>query len=254
MHKTLRWRPIRAVDPLGFPLRRPRLPSGLMRSLSSWLLCACVVCVSGVAFAQTPKSAKPAPDAESKPAKGSSARAKAPDASRIEPAGKSGMSPYAALVLKGEKQFNGGDGSSAIATFEEATRLDEQKMLAFYRLGEALTAAGKLEHADRALQSALGKMGSDEQHAKVLFVIADLRERQGNWQGAKEAWAAYAVFLQNNPKAKGSPAVSAERQKLADRRMKDEADYGKVKDRAAARKTELEREATENAKKDTANR
>jgi hypothetical protein len=41
---------------------------------------------------------------------------------------------------------------------------------------------------------------------------------------------------------------------LADRRMNDEVVYGKVKERIAARKAELEKEATDNAKNDKLNR
>jgi hypothetical protein len=88
----------------------------------------------------------------------------------------------------------------------------------------------------------------------VLFVLADLRERQRKWQASKDAWAAYAAFLQSHPKALGYPASAAERQKQAERRMKDEVDYGIVKERIAKRQAEKEAEAIENAKKDKLNR
>ena len=94
----------------------------------------------------------------------------------------------------------------------------------------------------------------DNVKAKVLFNIAGLRERQGKWQAAKDAWGAYAAFLQNNPKARGFPASAAERIKQADRRVQLEADYGKVKERIARRIAEKEREAAENAKKDKLNK
>jgi tetratricopeptide (TPR) repeat protein len=173
---------------------------------------------------------------------------------RKDPEGKSGISPYMEAIVKGEKQFVGGDASAAIASFQEATKLDAEKMLAFYRLGEAQIAAGKLEDADASFQAALGKKGNDDLHAKVLFVIADLRERQGKWQAAKDAWSAYSAYLQNNPRARGYPASAVDRQKMADRRMKDEVDYGKVKERIEKRRVEVEKEAEENAKKDKLNR
>ena len=55
-------------------------------------------------------------------------------------------------------------------------------------------------------------------------------------------------------KVKGFPATASERIKQADRRMKDEVDYGKVKERIAKRIAEKEAEAIENAKKDKLNR
>ena len=62
------------------------------------------------------------------------------------------------------------------------------------------------------------------------------------------------MFVQGNAKVKGHPATASDRIKQADRRMKDEVDYGKVKERIAKRIAEKEREATENAKKDKLNR
>ena len=88
----------------------------------------------------------------------------------------------------------------------------------------------------------------------MLFCIAGLRERQFRWQDGKDAWLAYTAFLTSHPKAIGFPANAADRIKLADRRMKDEIDYGKVKERIAARIAEKEKEAAENAKKDRLNR
>jgi len=84
--------------------------------------------------------------------------------------------------------------------------------------------------------------------------MGDLRERQQKWAQAREAWTAYAKFLTDTPKAKGFPASAADRIKMIDRRIKDEADYGTVKERIKKRREDLEKEATENAKKDKLNR
>jgi tetratricopeptide (TPR) repeat protein len=173
---------------------------------------------------------------------------------RRDPLNKKGISPYMELVVKGDHQFVARDVPAAIATYQKAIETDPEQMLAFYRLGEAQQDSGNLDEADKAWQTALGKKGPNDLKAKVLFVIAGLRERQHRWQDGKDAWTAYSAFLEANPKVHGYPATAADRIKQADRRMKDEIDYGKVKERIAARIAEKEREAAENAKKDKLNR
>jgi len=171
-----------------------------------------------------------------------------------DPEGKRGISPYAELIAKGEASFVARDLPGAVSAFQDAIKLDTEKMLGFYRLGEAQLAVGKLDEAEIAWQSALSKKGTEDLNAKVLFVLADLRERQGTWQASKDAWDAYAAFLQGHPKALGYPATAMERKKQADQRMHDEVNYAIVKTRIAKRQAEKEAEAIENAKKDTRNR
>ncbi|APR83691.1 Hypothetical protein A7982_09040 [Minicystis rosea] len=171
-----------------------------------------------------------------------------------DPENKKGISPYMELIVKGEAAFVARDIAGATATFQEAIKSDADQMLGFYRLGEAEIEQGKLDDAEKTFEAGLSKRGTDDLKAKLLFSIADLKERQKKWQGAKDAWASYAAFLQGNAKAKGYPATATERLKQADRRLKDEIDYGAVKERIAKRLAEKEKEAAENAKKDKLNR
>jgi predicted Zn-dependent protease len=173
---------------------------------------------------------------------------------RRDPENKKGISPYMELVVKGESAFVARDVPGATAAFQEAIKTDAEQMLAFYRLGEAEIDAGKLEDAEKTFEAGLSKHGSDDLKAKLMFSLADVKEREHKWQAAKDAWASYAAFLQGNAKIKGYPGTATERIKQADRRMKDEADYGKVKERIAKRLAEKEAEAAENAKKDKLNR
>jgi tetratricopeptide (TPR) repeat protein len=173
---------------------------------------------------------------------------------RRDPENKTGISPYMELVVKGEAAFVARDVPGATSAFQDAIKLDAEKMLAFYRLGEAELEAGHRDDAEKTWEAALSKKGPDDLKAKVMFVIADLHERQHRLQAAKDAWAGYAAFLQGNPKAKGFPATATERIKQIDRRMSDEIAYGKVKERIAKRVAEKEAEALENAKKDKLNR
>jgi tetratricopeptide (TPR) repeat protein len=210
------------------------------------LVTSAIALVDASAAAQQPKAGEAAPKV--------AASTGGKKEIKRDPEGKRGISPYMELIAKGEAAFVARDMMGAVSTFQDAIKLDADKMLGFYRLGEALLASGKTEDAEATWQTALGKKGTDELNGKVLFVLADLRERQQKWQAAKDAWAAYAAFLTSHPKALGYPATGVERQKQADRRMKDEVDYAVVKARIAKRKAEVDAEATENAKKDKLNR
>ena len=187
-------------------------------------------------------------------AEGTKAAAAGSKEVRKDPEGKRGISPYAEAIAKGEGAYVARDVPGAIAAFQDAIKLDTEKMLGFFRLGEAQLESGKPDDADSTWQTALGKKGTDDLNAKLLFVIADLRERQRKWQSAKDAWASYSAFLQNHTKVAGYAATATERTKQADRRMKDEVDYAAVKDRIAKREAERTKEAEENAKKDKLNR
>ncbi|EYF00387.1 Circumsporozoite protein [Chondromyces apiculatus DSM 436] len=173
---------------------------------------------------------------------------------RRDPAGQTGISPYTEQIVKGQASFVARDIPGAVTAFQDAIKLDPSLMLGFYRLGEAMLESGKPEEADTAWNTALGKKGSAELHAKVLFCLADLRERQKNWQGAKDAWTAYTTFVSSNPKATGFLETATERQKRIDQHLKDEQDYAPVRERIKTREEERLKEAEENAKKDTKNR
>lgn len=174
--------------------------------------------------------------------------------SRKDPENRKGISPYMEAVVKGEWAFVARDMAGAKAAFQDAIKLDAGKSLAIYRLAEVFMDQGQLDDAEASLTSAVGKQGTPEDAAKVLFLTAELRERQHKLQAAKDAWTAYQNYLNANPKVKGHPATAADRIKRADQRMKDEVDYGAVKDRIEKRRQELEKEAQENAKKDKLNR
>lgn len=173
---------------------------------------------------------------------------------RRDPEGKKGISPYMEMIVKGDAAFVSRDISGAASTFRDAIKSEPDQMLGFYRLGEAELESGKLDDAEKTWEAGLSKKGSDDLKAKLMFSLADLKERQHKWQAAKDAWASYSVFVQGNAKVKGYPATASERIKQADRRMKDEIEYGKVKERIAKRLAEKEAEAIENAKKDKLNR
>lgn len=199
-----------------------------------------------------PKAAPPAKDAgkSAAPAPGQ----KAPDGIRRDPDGIRGISPYMEMVKKGEDAYVARDFQGAVTAFQDAIKLDVQKMLAYYRIGEAQLALNNFSEAEAQWQNALTKTGPDELKAKVLFVLADLRERQAMLEEAKTAWNAYSTFCTEHPKALTYAATALERVKVIDRRIKDLKDYGEVKERTKKREAERIKEAEENAKKDSKNK
>jgi predicted Zn-dependent protease len=232
-----------------------------MRLRIAILLAAPIAFVAAASFAQSPPApgpAQPAP-ATAKPAAASTAAPK-PAATpgskepRRDPEGKKGISPYMEAVARGQNAFVARDFPGAVTAFQDAIKLDPQQMLGFYLLGEAQLEAGKPEEAEAAWTTGLSKKGAEDLNAKLLFIMADLRERQKSWQGAKDAWAAYSAFVSSHPQAKGYAATAEERTKRIDQRMKDEKDYAAVKERIKKREEERLKEAAENAKKDKLNK
>lgn len=219
------------------------------RSLVTSVVTSALLLASSIALADPPAAA-PKGDAKAATPAPSTGKKEA----HRDPEGRRGISPYMEQISKGEASFLARDFPGAVAAFQEAIKLDTEKMLGFYRLGEAMLASGKTDDAEATWQTALGKKGTEELNARLLMMLADLKERTHKWQPAKDGWAAYAAFLQNHPKAFGFPATAIERQKVIDKRIKDEADYGEVKTRIAKRQAEKEAEALENAKKDKLNR
>lgn len=159
------------------------------------------------------------------------------------------------LINKGEASFVARDFAGAVVQFQEAIKADGSKMLAFYRMGEAQLAAGKPEEADAIWTAGLSKEGTPSMKARILFCLADLKEREKKYEPAKEAWAKYAQFLKDNAQeAKGFAMTPEERAKVIDRHLKDEKDYAAVRERIKTRQAEREKEAEENAKKDKGNK
>lgn len=225
------------------------------RLLATTVLACSVVFASG-AFAQ----GKAAPAKKDAPAKGAAA---APATAKVDPPtfplkdpqGRAGISPYMELINKGEAAFVARDFAGAVVFFQDAIKLDGQKMLGFYRMGEAQLAAGKPEEAEAIWTSGLNKEGTATLKGSLLFCLADLKERTKSWEAAKEAWGKYASYLKANAQeAKGYALTPEERIKAIDRHIKDEKDYGVVKERIKTRQAEREKEAEENAKKDKANK
>jgi hypothetical protein len=167
-----------------------------------------------------------------------SVAAASPEASGQQQA-KSGKSPYSAKIQKGNAAYVSRDFVGAIAAYREAIQESANDPVVFYLLGEAQLGAANATEAEASWLSGLGKAASrDDIRAKLLFVLADLRERQGKWAEAKTAWDEYARFVGSHTVPKGYATTAAERVKAIDTRADLETKYGEVKQRIEQREKE----------------
>jgi tetratricopeptide (TPR) repeat protein len=149
---------------------------------------------------------------------------------------KPAVSPAANAISKGHGAYMARDYPGAIQAYKEAIAQDATDPAGYYFLGEAQIAAGSTVEADGSFATGLRYVGSKEDwRSKLLFVIADLRERQGKWPEAKKAWEEYAQFLATHPEAKGYAATATERVKVVDARADLDTKYAPVKQRIEQR-------------------
>jgi tetratricopeptide (TPR) repeat protein len=159
----------------------------------------------------------------------------AADSSAGKPAGAalSGQAAFIDVVNQGSVKYVGKEIPAAIDFFRKATQLQPGNPLGYYLLGEALLGSGSLPDAEAAwLQGEqVAASGPPSVHAKLLFVIADLRERQGRWTDAKAAWKRYADFAAQNTDAGVFPASAEARIRDIEAMQKQNRDYVIVRKR-----------------------
>lgn len=162
---------------------------------------------------------------------------------------------YLKLCEAGNAKYAGRDFAGAIEQYRKAIELTPKHALAFYLMGEAQLAAGNLTEADAAWNRAA--LESNEQdpalRAKVLFVTADLREREKRWDDAKAAWQVYLDWATKYPNANAYPASAQSRLQVIDTMLKQDKAYDVVRERINATKnggvfTDLSKSAPASAK------
>src|SRR5262249_14414392 len=143
--------------------------------------------VSGTAGgAATGGSAAPASTAPA------SAAPATPGEIRRDPRGIKGISPLWEAIKRGDDAVAARDLAGAKAAYEEAIRADPHSGLGQYRMGELLLMQNQPKEAEASWQEALRFSGEDPSlRAKVLFVLADLKERQRAFEEATNGWNAY---------------------------------------------------------------
>jgi tetratricopeptide (TPR) repeat protein len=143
---------------------------------------------------------------------------------RFREACKDGSTRYAA------KDFVG-----AIAAYQKAVEIDPGNALGHYFLGEAQLAGGNLVEAEAAWNRA-SLAATDKEaalRARVLFVLADLKERQKKWDEARAAWQVYLDWATRFPNAGAFPGSALSRQQVIDAMGKQDKAYAVVRQRIA---------------------
>jgi len=122
-----------------------------------------------------------------------------------------------------------------VQAYQKAIEAAPKNPLGHYLLGEAQLAAGNLTEAEAAWNRGL-LVASDKNaplHAKILFVLADLRERQKKWDDATAAWQVYLDWAGKNPDASVYAASGQSRQQKIGEMQKQDKAYAVVRQRIA---------------------
>ncbi len=153
----------------------------------------------------------------------------------FDPQNRTAMSQAMAAVVQGIAKYKEKDVPAAVALFERAMVLNPKMALAPYLLAEAHASSGKLAEADAALQKAepLTDARDPAMRGRVLFLKADLLERQKKWPEAKAAWQAYGEHAAKYADAGLFPKSAEERIKALDKAMAQDKAYDIVRQRIA---------------------
>jgi tetratricopeptide (TPR) repeat protein len=212
-----------------------------MRILRDPLLLVAVAVTTTPAWAQ---DTAPPPAAGATPPAAAPAKTASSESVRRDPKGIKGISPFWEAIKKGDDAFAARDAEGAIAAYQEAIRADPHNGMGQYRIGEVELSRGKMKEAEEAWQAALRFAGENASlKAKILFVLADVKERQRSFEEETNGWNAYEAHLKAQPAAKGFPASAADRKK----RITEWNDYAAVKERIKTRLAEAEKAAAASA-------
>jgi len=164
----------------------------------------------------------------------SSSKKKHDDGPASSSAPSKGPSPeYRKACDLGNAKYASRDFPGAIEQYRRAIELNPKQALGFYLLGEAQLAAGSITEADAAWSRAALESGEQEPalRARVLFVLADLKERQLKWDDARAAWQVYLDWASRYPNANAFPGSGQSRQQVIDAMKKQDKAYDIVRQR-----------------------
>lgn len=133
----------------------------------------------------------------------------------VTPVTSTGATPYSAAIQKGDSAYVARDFDAAVSAYREELQKNPNGTGAHYRLGQAQLAKGDSAEAEASWQTALRFVANDAAlKSKVLFALADLKERDKAYDDAIARWKAYQEHAQAQPNAKGIHlATAAERLK-----------------------------------------
>jgi tetratricopeptide (TPR) repeat protein len=168
---------------------------------------------------------------------------KAVDGAKRDPKG-----PFMELIVKGDRAMVARDFDGAIAAYREAIQKAPQDALGHYRAGAAQLAKGDQKEAEAAFVAGLRFVGRDGTlKGKLLFALADLRERQKNNDEAIGRWKEYAKNSEEMKEAFTYPATATERIARNEAWKKLQAEAAEVKTRIEKRLKEAEEASRKSA-------
>jgi tetratricopeptide (TPR) repeat protein len=143
---------------------------------------------------------------------------------------------YASVCARGNAKYLSRDFDGAIELYRRAIELSPHQSLGHYLLGEAQLAAGHLAEAETSWSRAALETNEKAPalRARILFVQADLKERQKKWDEARAAWQIYLDWVGRFPDAGGFGATAQSRQQVIDSMLKQDKMYEGVRQRIAA--------------------
>jgi tetratricopeptide (TPR) repeat protein len=170
------------------------------------------------------------------------------DGVKRDPKGIKGVSPYTELIAKGDRAYVARDFDGAIAAYREAIQKEPQNALGHYRVGSAQLAKGDQKEAEAAWVAGMRFVGKDGTlKAKLIFVLADLRERQKNNDEAIGRWKEYSANAAAEKEAITYPASATERLARNEAWKKNVAESAEVKTRIEKRLKEADAAARKSA-------
>ncbi len=181
------------------------------------LLCAPVISAVTVRGA--------AADEETQPA----ARAKG----RREASKATAASEFKETCVQANARYVSHDTAGAIELYRKAISLQPRNPLGHYLLGEALLGSGNPAEAEASWLQAdqVAENGPASVKAKILFVLADLRDRAKKWDEAKLAWQKYVDFCSKHSEIGAFPASGTARIQAIDEMLKQDKAYEIVRQR-----------------------
>jgi tetratricopeptide (TPR) repeat protein len=151
---------------------------------------------------------------------------------RRDARGVQGISPFTEALKRGDSALLARDFEAAFVAYRDAIAKEPVNALGHYRLGEAQILKGDLHEAELAFNAGLRVVAATNPRlkAKLLFVLADLRERQKTYDEASAKWTEYETLAAAQKDALGS-ASGSERRKVIQAWKKLSADALEVKAR-----------------------
>ncbi len=147
-----------------------------------------------------------------------------------------GISRWMELCVEGNGKYMARDFPGAIASYRSAVQLAPKNPFPHYLLGEAQLASGNLTEAEASLKQA--ELISDKRdallRAKILFVLADLKERQQKWDEAKAGFQLYNEWAIAQVDGGTYPLSASARVKAIDDVIKLDKATAIVRERIAA--------------------